>query len=96
MFRVQEKPTHKFIGRIPELNYYLLRDTNTGKLELWTESRGIELNAIRLDGVELEFIREVKSACRVVDNDFNRAHCPDDIGRIYIDSAPSRAFTQEL
>lgn len=87
---------YTFLGRIPELNYILLRDTETGKLELWTESRGVDLYSIRVDGVELEFVREIKKACRVMDNDFNRKYCPDDIGRIYIDNGPTRASVKEL
>lgn len=96
MFTVKEKPVHTFLARIPELNQVLLRDTRTNKLELWTESRGVELHAIRLHGVEFEFVREVITAYKVVDNDYNRTHCPHEIGRVYVDSAPSGASTREL
>jgi hypothetical protein len=96
MFRIKEKPIHKFLARIPELNQVLLRDTSTDKLELWTKSRGIQLHAIRLHSYDFEFVREVTAAYRVVDNDYNRIHCPHEIGRIYVDSAPTGASTQEL
>lgn len=96
MFKVQEKPVHKFLARIPELNQVLLRDTSTNKLELWAQSRGVELHAIRLHGAEFEFVREVDAAYRVVDNDYNRTHCPHEIGRIYVDNAPIGASTKEL
>jgi hypothetical protein len=93
---VTTKPTHTKLGYIPELKYILLRDNDTGKLELWTCSRGLSVQALILDGIELEFVREAKTAYRVPDNEFNRIHALDDIGRIYIDHAPSRASTQEL
>lgn len=96
MFTVKEKPVHKFLARIPELHQVLLRDTSTDTLELWTESRGVELHAIRLHGVEFEFVREVIAAYRVVDDDYNRTHCPHEIGRIYVDSAPVGASVREL
>lgn len=89
--------THSFIGRIPELNYVLLRNHETKKLELWTESKGVTLHSIVVKGVELEFIREAQNACRVLDNEFNRIHCPDDIGRIFVDVTRSlRATVLEL
>jgi hypothetical protein len=88
--------SHTKLGFIPELNQVLLRDNSTGRLELWTKSRGRALNAITLDGVELEFVREIKQACRVVDNDFNRQCAPDEIGRIYVDQSPSYVSTVEL
>jgi hypothetical protein len=97
MYQIATKNTaYKFLGRIPELNYILLRDTATNRLELWTESRGIGIRSTRIQGVELEFVREARSASRVVDNDYNRRYCPDDIGRIYIDTAPTRASVKEL
>jgi len=96
MFRVSNKPTHKFIARIPELNYYLLRNVGTNKLELWTQSRGIQLQAIQLDNMELEFVRDVVRASRVMDNTFNRQHRPDDIGRVYVDSIPNTIHGKEL
>jgi hypothetical protein len=84
------------LGYIPELNQVLLKDNETGRLELWTRSRGRSLQATRIGGVELEFVREVKRACRVVDNEFNRACAPDEIGRIYVDSAPTYVSTVEI
>jgi hypothetical protein len=96
MFRVKEKPVHQFLARIPELNHVLLRDTSTNRLELWTESRGVELHAIRLHNQEFEFIREVIVAYRVVDDDYNRIHCPHEIGRIYVDDYPLGASVREL
>ena len=96
MFKIKEKQTHQFLARIPELNQVLFRDVITNKLELWTSSRGISMKALRLHGYEFEFIREVRAAYRVVDCDYNRAHCPHEIGRIYVDSAPSGAIVKEL
>lgn len=96
MFKVKEKPVHKFIARIPELNQVLLRDTNTGKLELWAESRGVEMIAIRLNGFEFEFVREIERAYRVVDDDYNRTHVPHEIGRVYIDDRPTGTSVKEL
>lgn len=96
MFRVKEKPVHKFMARIPELNQVLLRDTNANSLELWTPSRGVKLHAIRLQGLEFEYVRDVIVAYRVVDDDYNRTHCPHEIGRIYVDGAPVGASVKEL
>ena len=99
MFRTatqKSKPSHSVMGFIPEFGHVLLRDNQTGKLELWTRSLGIVSQAVILDGHELEFVREVQSACRVVDNEFNQKYCPNDIGRIYVDGSPSRAYTVEI
>jgi len=96
MLKVKEKPTHEFLAYILELNQVLLRDTSTDKLELWTKSRGIQLHAIRLHGVEFEFVRKVTAAYRIVDDNYNQAHCPHEIGRIYVDTAPNGASTKEL
>ena len=96
MFKVKEKPAHKFLARIPELNQVLLRDTSTNALELWTRSRGIALRAVTIDGHELEFVREARSAVRVPDNDYNRKHCPHEIGRIYVDDCPIGVEVQAL
>jgi hypothetical protein len=90
------RTSHTKLGYIPELNQVLLRDNTTRKLELWTQSRGRELQAINLNGVELEFVREVRSAYRVPDNNYNRKHCPHEIGRIYVDDRPLGADLQEL
>ena len=78
------------------MGYVLLRDNTTQKLELWTRSRGIAVQSVILDGYELEYIREVERATRVPDTDYNRKHCPHEIGRIYIDDAPIGADLQEL
>jgi len=96
MFRPTTKPTHQFVGRIPELNYYLIREIATSRLELWKNSKGTELQSIKLQGIELELVREVSKAARVVDNDFNRTNCPNEIGRIYIDSYPNAAYVKDL
>lgn len=88
--------SHTKLGYIPELKQYLLRDNSTGKLELWTASRGRALNAINVEGVELELVREIKQACRVIDNAFNQLNAPDEIGRIYVDRAPSYVSAKEL
>ena len=93
---VTSRTSHTKLGFIPEMNYVLLKDNSTNKLELWTRSRGVALQSITLDGVELEFIREVKSAYRVPDNAYNRKHCPHEIGRIYVDDRPLGADLQEL
>jgi hypothetical protein len=92
----KSKATHTKLGFIPELNYVLLKDNSTHVLELWTQSKGLTSRAINLDGIELEFVRECKRAVKVIDNEFNRENCPDDIGRIYVDQAPSRAYVLEL
>jgi len=96
MFRPTTKPTHKFVGRIPELNYYLVREIATDHLELWTASKGVQLQSIKLGGVELEFVRTVHKAARVVDNEFNRTNCLNDIGRIFVDSFPNHAYVKDL
>ena len=90
------KPTHNFLGRIPELNCVLLRDCRTGQLELWKESKGLSVRTIILQGVELEFERKVESAWRVIDVDYNRDNYLDDIGRIYIDTPPAQVVVKEL
>ena len=96
MFKVKEKPAHEYLNYILELNHVLLKDTRTNKLELWRPSRGVELHAIRLHGQDFEFVRDVVAAYRVVDDDYNRAHCPHEIGRIYIDTAPVGASVKEI
>ena len=96
MFIVKSKASHSVLGFIPEMGYVLLKDNSTNKLELWTRSRGIAIQSIILEGHELEFVREVKIACRVPDTDYNRKHCPHEIGRIYVDDAPIGAELQEL
>lgn len=96
MFKPKPKNPYTILGRVPELNYVLVRNEETKKLELYTPSRGLTSRAINISGQELEYVRDARTACRVPDNDYNRTHCPDDIGRIYIDSAPIRAFVQEL
>ena len=90
------RSSHKVLGFVPELNYILLRDNSTNALELWTRSRGIALRAVTIDGHELEFVREARSAVRVPDNDYNRKHCPHEIGRIYVDDCPIGAEVQAL
>jgi hypothetical protein len=93
---VTSRTSHTKIGYIPEFRYVLLRDNTTKKLELWTQSRGRELQAINLDGVELEYVREIRSAYRVPDTEYNRTHCPHEIGRIYVDDRPIGAEVQVL
>ena len=90
------RASHRVLGFVPELNYILLRDNSTNTLELWTRSRGIALRSVNIDGHELEFVREAKSAVRVPDNDYNRKHCPHEIGRIYVDDHPIGAEVQAL
>ena len=89
MLKPIKTKAYKFLGRIPELNYILLHDNATNKIEAWTPSRGINLGAIQLQGYELEFVREIICAFRVPDNAFNRMNAPDEIGRIYVDRAPT-------
>ena len=96
MFRPKPKPTHKFVARIPELSRVLLRDTESNALELWAESVGLQVRAIRLHGVEFEYDRKVYDAFRIIDDDYNRKHCPHEIGRIYIDRAPVGASTRRV
>jgi len=96
MFKPATKPTHSFIASIPELKYVLLRNHQTNGLELWTESRGLAPHSIKFQGVELEYVRDVIKACRVVDNDYNRTHCPNDIGRVYVDTFSNHAFVKDL
>lgn len=96
MFVVKSRSSHKVLGFIPELNYVLLRDNSTNALELWTRSRGITLRAVTIDGHELEFVREAKSAVRVPDTTYNRTHCPHEIGRIYVDGCPIGTEVLEL
>jgi hypothetical protein len=93
---VTSKPSHKILGFVPELNYVLLRDNETNTLELWTRSRGIALRSVTIDGHELEFVREAKSAVRIPDTEYNRTHCPHEIGRIYVDDRPLGAEVQVL
>lgn len=90
------RSSHKVLGFVPELKYILLRDNSTNALELWTRSRAIAPRSIVIDGHELEFVREAKNAYRVPDNDYNRKHCPHEIGRIYVDDCPIGAEVQAL
>lgn len=83
------------IGYLPELRYCILKNNDTGKLELWTPSRGLAKTAIEFQGVELEFIRQAQ-AYRVIDDEYNRKNYPDEIGRIYIDRAPTYVSVKEL
>jgi hypothetical protein len=96
MFTVKSRASHNVIGFIPELGQILLKDTETNKLELWRRSIGVELHSIILDGHELEFVREVTGAYRVVDDTYNRTHCPHEIGRIFVDRYPIGASVREL
>jgi hypothetical protein len=92
---VTSRQSHTKLGFIPEMKYILLRNNTTGTLELWTHSRGIQPHSIDVDGVELEYVRDTSKAARVVDNEYNRKHCPDEIGRIYVDSFPNHAYVKE-
>lgn len=96
MFATKSNASHTVLGFIPELRYILLRDNSTNKLELWSQSRGITLRSVTLDGHELEFIREVRTAHRVPDTEYNRTHCPHEIGRIYVNDRPIGADLSEL
>lgn len=93
---MKSNTTYTVLGRIPELNYVLLRNDKTQKIEAWTPSRGIEPGAIRVQNMELEFVRPIRCAFRVHDTEFNRDNAMDDIGRIYIDYAPVNAEYQEI
>jgi hypothetical protein len=93
---VSSRTTHTRLGFVPELRYVILRDETTKKIELWTQSRGVTLQAVTLGGVELEFVREAQAAYRVPDTDYNRKHCPHEIGRIYVDDRPIGVELQEL
>lgn len=96
MSRTKSKVSHKVMGFIPELGQVLLKDADTCTLELWRRSQGIVLRAITLEGHELEYVREVAGAWRVVDDEYNRAHCPHEIGRIFVDRYPIGANVKEL
>lgn len=96
MYKARKSKGHTFLGRVPELGYVILRDNDTKKVELWTESRGLSLNVTRIQGFEFEFVREIKCAYRVPDTRFNQEHYPDDIGRIYVDHRPRLAEVQEV
>jgi hypothetical protein len=93
----ETKPNYTRLGYIPELGHYLLRDNRNGTLELWRPVKyAMAGTIIKLEGHELEFVREVRCAYRVGDNDYNRANAMDDIGRIYIDRAPANVLAHEL
>lgn len=87
---------YRFVARLPDLNHYLLREGEYGNLELWRPSLGIAAGSIVFKGLELEFVREVSGAYRVTDNDFNRQHCPDVIGCVFVDQPPTYAVFQEV
>ena len=93
---VAPKITHTKLGYIPEIHQYLVRDNSTNNLELWTRSRGVAMQVIYIDTVELEFVREAQRAYRVPDSDYNRKHRPHEIGRIYIDDRPFGVDLQEI
>ncbi len=91
-----KKERYALVGFIPELSYYILRDLESKGLEAWSVSRGVTETAIVFQQVELEYVRPVHAAYKVVDNQYNRSHCPDEIGRIYVDSAPAYASVKQL
>lgn len=93
---MHNRSSHTVLGFIPELRYIILRDNSGNTLELWTRSRGVTLRAVTIDGHELEYVRDTRLACRVPDTEYNRSHCPHEIGRIYVDDAPIGAELQEL
>jgi hypothetical protein len=92
--RKRSQPVYSFVARIPELNHYVLR--HDGRLEVWRPTTGAIIASINLDGTELEFVREASKVYRVTDNETNRRHCPEDIGRVYIDQKPGYADVKEL
>ncbi len=98
MFRPIAKPTKDYthIGYLPELHYHILRNAETKALELWTLSRGTTRIATVYQGYELEYIRPVEQAFRVVDNEFNRKNYPDEIGKIYVDRPPSYVSVRDI
>ena len=90
------QPGYEFLARLPDLNHYLLREGEYGNLELWRPSLGTATGSIILKGLELEFVRDIRGAYRVTDNDFNRQHCPDVIGCVFVDQPPTYAEVKEL